>query len=106
MDNETDRLARRVAEAADAWMRDPLDAHVYQRLVAATLDWRTFAQHDAPHTPHTPESPESPAAVDDPDVAPPDDPGAVPPERRPQRLDLLLGPVADELRARTGQQPT
>ena len=37
-------LARHVAEAADAWLRDPLDAGVYQRLVAATLAWRAHAQ--------------------------------------------------------------
>jgi hypothetical protein len=33
-------LARRVAAAADAWLRDPQDTQVYARLVAATLAWR------------------------------------------------------------------
>ena len=33
-------LAERVAAAADAWLRDPQDAKVYGRLVAATLAWR------------------------------------------------------------------
>ena len=37
-------LARHVAEAADAWLRDPLDAGVYQRLVAATLAWRAYTR--------------------------------------------------------------
>ena len=103
MDSETDRLARRVAEAADAWLRDPLDTHVYQRLVAATLDWRIFAQ---PSAPAAPDGSDAGDAGEAPDAAPTDDPEEVPPERRPQRLDLLLGPVADELRARTGQTPT
>ncbi len=38
--NQDGRLARHVAEAADAWLRDPLDAGVYRRLVDATLAWR------------------------------------------------------------------
>lgn len=37
-------LARHVAEAADAWLRDPLDAGVYERLVAATLAWRAHTR--------------------------------------------------------------
>ena len=91
MDNETDRLARQVAEAADAWLRDPLDTHVYQRLVRSTLDWRVFAK------------PPTAADVDDDATA---ELGAEPVERRPQRLDMLLGGFADELRARTVAQPT
>jgi len=37
-------LARHVAEAADAWLRDPLDAGIYQRLVTATLAWRAHTR--------------------------------------------------------------
>lgn len=40
MDSRTALLAERVAEAADAWLRDPQDAQVYARLVAATVAWR------------------------------------------------------------------
>ncbi|QTE29492.1 hypothetical protein [Pengzhenrongella sicca] len=44
MTNATDAraalLAEAVAAAADAWLRDPQDARVYGRLVAATLAWR------------------------------------------------------------------
>jgi hypothetical protein len=100
VENETDRLARQVAEAADAWLRDPLDAHIYERLVRATLDWRVVAQSPV-DTALTP--PAAEGAVD------PDDEAAeidvVPVERRPQRLDMLLGGFADELRARTVTQP-
>lgn len=98
MDNEIDRLARQVAEAADAWLRDPLDTHVYQRLVRSTLDWRVFAQ-----PPVDPAQPPTAADVDDDATA---ELGAEPVERRPQRLDMLLGGFADELRARTVAQPT
>jgi hypothetical protein len=35
-----DHLARRIAEAADAWLRDPQDSEIYRRLVEATLAWR------------------------------------------------------------------
>jgi hypothetical protein len=34
-----------VAEAADAWLRDPQDTPVYARLVHATLAWR---EHSMP----------------------------------------------------------
>ena len=102
MDNETDRLARQVAEAADAWLRDPLDTHVYQRLVRLTLDWRVFAQPTADPAP-TPTAAEMTVDLDDDATAELD---AEPVERRPQRLDMLLGGFADELRARTVAQPT
>jgi hypothetical protein len=105
VDNETDRLARQVAEAADAWLRDPLDTQIYHRLVRATLDWRVAASGVAPAA-------DSDGAHDDgPDDDAPDDDAAtddldpVPAERQPQRLDMLLGPLADELRAR-GERPT
>jgi hypothetical protein len=101
VDNETDRLARQVAEAADAWLRDPLDAHVYERLVRSTRDWRVVAQRTVDPA-QTPSAVEVPSDVDD-DTRELD---AVPVERRPQRLDMLLGGFADELRARTVTQPT
>jgi len=102
VDNETDRLARQVAEAADAWLRDPLDTHVYQRLVRSTLDWRVFAQPTADPVP-TPTAAEMTVDLDDDATAELD---AEPVERRPLRLDMLLGGFADELRARTVTQPT
>jgi len=102
VDNETDRLARQVAEAADAWLRDPLDTHVYQRLVRSTLDWRVFAQPTADPVP-TPTAAEMTGDLDADATA---DLAAEPVERRPQRLDMLLGGFADELRARTVAQPT
>lgn len=95
MDTEIDSLARRVAEATDAWLRDPLDTQVYRRLVDATLEWRAGSSL-------TPEPPLD-APVDE---VPSDGADAVPVERRPQRLDMLLGPLAEELRARTEQAPT
>jgi hypothetical protein len=101
VDNEIDRLARQVADAADAWLRDPLDARVYARLVRATLDWRVGAQ--APAGPAlTP--PAGDGAVDPNEASV--EPDVVPVERRPKRLDMLLGGFADELRARTVTQPT
>jgi len=35
-----DHLTQRIAEAADAWLRDPQDSEIYRRLVEATLAWR------------------------------------------------------------------
>ncbi|PVU83150.1 hypothetical protein DDP54_09220 [Cellulomonas sp. WB94] len=102
MDNEIDRLARQVADAADAWLRDPVDAHVYARLVRATLDWRVVARSPVGPAP-TPPAAEGAVDLDD-DAAVEID--AVPVERRPQRLDMLLGGFADELRARTVTQLT
>lgn len=102
MDNETDRLARQVAEAADAWLRDPLDTHVYQRLVRSTLDWRVFAQPPVDPA-QTPTAADMTGDLDDDATG---ELGAEPVERRPQRLDMLLGGFADELRARTVTKPT
>jgi hypothetical protein len=102
VDNETDRLARQVAEAADAWLRDPLDTHVYQRLVRSTLDWRVFAQPTAGPA-QAPTAADTTVDLGDDATA---DLGVEPVERRPQRLDMLLGGFADELRARTVATPT
>jgi hypothetical protein len=64
--DSTSRLAAAVAEAADAWLRDPLDVNVYHRLVEATLRWRahTYPQLQLP----TPDEPELEATADDVDV--------------------------------------
>lgn len=40
-DSFPQRLANDVAEAADAWLRDPRDAGIYTRLVQAVDRWRT-----------------------------------------------------------------
>jgi len=100
VENEIDRLARQVAEAADAWLRDPLDAGVYARLVRATLDWRTAIRTSGDPAQPLPAA-ETEAGVDDDSVVQLD---AGPVERRPHRLDMLLGGFADELRARTVTQ--
>ena len=128
MDNETARLARRVAEAADAWLSDPRDTQTYGRLVDATLTWRACAQPMLDGTAHVgrrtpmldgldlldgiggigaPDVRRRAAATrPDPDADPEPDPEPLAgtgsrAERAPQRLDFLLGAVADELRLRT-----
>lgn len=42
MDDEAALLARRVALAASAWMKQPTDAGVYARLVAAVAEWDAY----------------------------------------------------------------
>lgn len=85
MDDDAATLAERVAAAADAWLRDPLDAGVYRRLVDAVLAWRSITRPQldliapAPgatteHTSHA----------------------------EPQALRGVLADVADELRRRAG----
>jgi hypothetical protein len=44
MDDRDVLLSRRVADAADAWMRDPRDAQIYGRLVDAVLARRAYLQ--------------------------------------------------------------
>ena len=44
----TARLAASVADAADAWLKDPQDSNVYRLLVAATLRWREHQQPQLP----------------------------------------------------------
>lgn len=44
MDDRDVTLSRRVADAADAWMRDPRDAQIYGRLVNAVLARRAYLQ--------------------------------------------------------------
>ncbi|MBD5784559.1 hypothetical protein IF650_00035 [Cellulosimicrobium terreum] len=101
MEDRGERLARTVAEAADAWLRDPLDAGVYRRLVDATLAWRAHTSGTGAADPHT-STPTSPvAAVTDAEPAdPPDDARFLRPERAPQRLGGALDGVASLLRAR------
>jgi hypothetical protein len=41
MTHPSARLATEVAEAADAWLRDPRDTGMYTRLVHAVERWRT-----------------------------------------------------------------
>ena len=43
-----EHLARHVAEAADAWLRDPQDTEVYRRFVHATLAWRAHTRPTSP----------------------------------------------------------
>ena len=45
---EGHQLARHVADAADAWLTDPLDTGVYARLVQATLRYRRWARPQLP----------------------------------------------------------
>lgn len=44
MDDRDVTLSRRVADAADAWLRDPRDAQIYGRLVTAVLERRAYLQ--------------------------------------------------------------
>lgn len=114
MTDQDARLARHVAEAADAWLRDPLDAGVYRRLVDATLAWRAGGGRVVPGTTATParvptagpragtgaEAAEAAATgeADDPD----DDARYLRPERAPRAVGSTLADVASMLRARAG----
>ncbi|MFD4993870.1 hypothetical protein ACFWH7_06190 [Cellulosimicrobium cellulans] len=107
MTDQDARLARHVAEAADAWLRDPLDAGVYRRLVDATLAWRAgggrvvhgtaAAAPDPAGASRSWTSPDAaPDEVDDPD----DDARYLRPERAPRAVGSTLADVASMLRAR------
>ncbi|MGN6239917.1 MAG: hypothetical protein ACTHNI_09235 [Cellulosimicrobium cellulans] len=108
MTDQDARLARHVAEAADAWLRDPLDAGVYRRLVDATLAWRASGGRVVPSTTAAPAPfpTDAPRAVtgaaavtgeaDDPD----DDARYLRPERAPRAVGSTLADVASMLRAR------
>ncbi|WP_454728231.1 hypothetical protein [Cellulosimicrobium protaetiae] len=108
MTNQDARLARHVAEAADAWLRDPLDAGVYRRLVDATLAWRAGGGRVVPGATATP----APVPADAPRAstgagAPPreaddqdDDSRYFRPERAPRAVGSTLADVASMLRAR------
>lgn len=107
MTDQDARLARHVAEAADAWLRDPLDAGVYRRLVDATLAWRAGGGRVTPSTTAAPAPfpTDAPRAVtdaaatgeaDDPD----DDARYLRPERAPRAVGSTLADVASMLRAR------
>ncbi|MFE6236854.1 hypothetical protein [Cellulosimicrobium sp. NPDC057862] len=106
MTNQDARLARHVAEAADAWLRDPLDAGVYRRLVDATLAWRAGGGRVVPGTTAAPAPADAPRAstgaaaalaeTDDQD----DDARYLRPERAPRAVGSTLADVASMLRAR------
>lgn len=110
MTDQDARLARHVAEAADAWLRDPLDAGVYRRLVDATLAWRAGGGRVVPGTTAAPapvptDAPRTgtgagaaPGGADDPD----DDARYLRPERAPRAVGSTLADVASMLRARAG----
>ncbi len=113
MEGTGDRLARRVAEAADAWLTDPRDTQTYQRLVDATLTWRAHSQpmlegteRAGRRSPMTETLPVpttiedgSPESADEPETQPPD--GAA----GPQRLGNLIEAVTGQLRAAGGDSP-
>ena len=103
MTDQEARLAQHVAEAADAWLRDPLDAGVYRRLVDATLAWRSGGGRVVPGSPAHPAAPAdahpafpAPSAADDAD----DDARYLRPERAPRAVGSTLADVASMLRAR------
>lgn len=110
MTDQDARLARHVAEAADAWLRDPLDAGVYRRLVDATLAWRAGGGRVVPGTTAAPARVPTAAPragtgadaatgeADDPD----DDARYLRPERAPRAVGSTLADVASMLRARVG----
>lgn len=114
MTDQDARLARHVAEAADAWLRDPLDAGVYRRLVDATLAWRAGGGrvvHDV-----SDDAAREPTALFSSRVSPPsttrdagpgergdtadDDARYLRPERAPRAVGSTLADVASMLRAR------
>lgn len=107
MTEQDARLARHVAEAADAWLRDPLDAGVYRRLVDATLAWRAGGGRVVPGaTAATAVPADAPPPwtgadalrgdIDDGD----DDARYLRPERAPRAVGSTLADVASMLRAR------
>lgn len=106
MSDPDGRLARHVAEAADAWLRDPLDAGVYRRLVDATLAWRAGGGRVVPGVAdpggRAAAGPAStPVDVVAHDVAPEDDDARyLRPERAPRAVGSTLADVASMLRAR------
>ncbi|MBE9924754.1 hypothetical protein G8C93_02465 [Cellulosimicrobium cellulans] len=115
MTDQEARLARHVAEAADAWLRDPLDAGVYRRLVDATLAWRSGGGRVVQGSPAHPAAPvdahpdlPAPTTADDED----DDARYLRPERAPRAVGSTLADVASMLRARAsaaapeGKTPT
>ncbi|GAB3852482.1 hypothetical protein GCM10028801_03500 [Nocardioides maradonensis] len=42
MDDEAAMIAKRVADAVDAWMSAPDDTEAYRRLVVARGEWRVY----------------------------------------------------------------
>jgi hypothetical protein len=96
------RLAQHVAEAADAWLRDPLDAGVYRRLVAATLAWRSRAVPDGGPVARAVDEPPQGVGDEDREVrAVPDDERYFRPDRAPRPVGSALADVASLLRARS-----
>ena len=110
MTDQDGRLARHVAEAADAWLRDPLDAGVYRRLVDATLAWRAGGGRVVQGLPEpgaVPGAPpgDGPTAPPRPAVGTPDDDERyLRPERAPRAVGSTLADVASLLRARAGAE--
>lgn len=109
MTDRDGRLARQVAEAADAWLRDPLDAGVYRRLVDATVAWRARTDSGTPGPPALPETPARRIVAPDGEILPgpgtdtdrdADDARYLRPERAPRPVGSALGDVASMLRAR------
>jgi hypothetical protein len=52
VDEEGQRLARHLADTADAWLRDPRDRALYGRLVDAVDAWRAYVQPTLDGTEH------------------------------------------------------
>ena len=105
MTDQDARLARHVAEAADAWLRDPLDAGRPRRLVDATLAWRAGGGRVVSGTTAAPSPADAPRARTDADAAPDeqdDDARYLRPERAPRAVGSTLADVASMLRARAG----
>ncbi|SIQ04456.1 hypothetical protein SAMN05518682_0927 [Cellulosimicrobium aquatile] len=101
MTDQEARLARHVAEAADAWLRDPLDAGVYRRLVDATLAWRSGGGRVVQGSPaHPAASAEAHPDAPVPTTADDEDARYLRPERAPRAVGSTLADVASMLRAR------
>lgn len=109
MNDREYELARHVAATADAWLTDPRDGGLYQRLVDAVLAWRSYAMptldglQDAgrPTTADLAAASEaSSTTAADPAVPDADDPG-----RQPAQLGALASDLLTALRERSTSGP-
>ncbi|MBO3088274.1 GIY-YIG nuclease family protein [Cellulomonas dongxiuzhuiae] len=100
MDAQGAQFARQVADAADAWLRDPRDTQVYARLVAAVEAWREHVRPALEGIEHAGRR----DPVDDLAAYPAADTAAAVAaaiSSPPRRLDRVMHDVVDQLRAQT-----
>lgn len=110
--NEGSTLSRRVAEAADAHLRDPLDVHAYEHFVERVLAWRKgamptldgLADTGRPTLEEIERASRASAERMGTDVSAMPDPDD--PRRRPQPVAGLMDGVLADLRRRGAQPPS